>query len=356
MAELDEYSFPAGGYILLSQFESGVQGGIGVPAGWNEISKYVSGLKEGIESGLPIDTSMLAAGLSIRFADGTSTTPALAWGNPTWAQGLYRPASSTLGLVGMDFTPAAEGQDLGADGKRWDAFVRGLDVSSVASFAGALNIYGTVTFNTGVFAVEWLNVGTANQAVAVGDLSAGRSGSNYRMFYDQSAGILYLIDTGGTTQVTLSPDSQSTFNGGAGANGDVRIVGQNKTNAVVADVSADELSVDGRWSTRVLTGSNLVGSSNNNYTAETFGSYRSSFWRIQAPSVATITGILGGIDGRHLYLSNIGSVNIGLANANASSDASARITTGTGGDIVVAPDDNAWLVYDAVSSVWRQFV
>ena len=357
MAEkLDEYSYPLGGYVLLSKFQAGVIGGIGEPAGWNEIAAHTSGLKDAIDAGLPIDTSMLAAGLSIRSADGTSTTPAIAWGNPTWSQGLYRVASGTLGLTGMDFVPATEGADLGKSGNRWDIFGRGLDVSSVASFAGAVNIYGTTTFNSVVFMQDYLNVGTANQAASTGDLSCGLSGANYRMFYKQSTGILSILDNGGTVGVSLSPDSQSTFNGAGGSTADLRVIGANKTNCVLADVSADEFSVDGRWSTRVLTASNLVGSSNNNYTPESVLANRSTFWRIQAPSIATITGILGGLDGRQIFITNYGTVNISLANANASSDASARITTGTGGDVVLAPDDNAMLMYDHVASVWRQFI
>ena len=77
------------------------------------------------------------------------------------------------------------------------------------------------------------------------------------------------------------------------------------------------------------------------------------WFRISSDAARTITGFLGGTDGRGFVLSNVGSFNITLANESASSAAAYRIITGTGADMVLLPNDDVWLLYDITSERWR---
>src|SRR3990167_119813 len=77
------------------------------------------------------------------------------------------------------------------------------------------------------------------------------------------------------------------------------------------------------------------------------------WFRISSDAARTITCFAGGTDGRGFVLTNVGRFNITLANQSASSAAAYRILTGTGNDIILAPDDDAWLIYDITTERWR---
>lgn len=78
-----------------------------------------------------------------------------------------------------------------------------------------------------------------------------------------------------------------------------------------------------------------------------------TFYRLDADAARTITGISNGSSGRHLILVNVGSFNITLENQSLSSIAVNRFITGTGADVVLAPDERVEATYDAVTERWR---
>src|SRR3990167_48767 len=137
----DAYSFREGGYTILGDVKAGVVDAVGQAGGWNEVSNFYSDLKYAVETGGTVESWMLAAGLSFRMADGTGTSPALAWGNPTWQEGIYRIAQGSLG-ISMDLLPSATGKDLGATGNRWDVFAQTIDAAATATFSATVVISG----------------------------------------------------------------------------------------------------------------------------------------------------------------------------------------------------------------------
>ena len=82
---------------------------------------------------------------------------------------------------------------------------------------------------------------------------------------------------------------------------------------------------------------------------------RTSNARLSTDASRTITGLANGTDGRILYLANVGSFDLVLANQNASSTAANRIITGTGANVTLVADDTAILNYDSTTSRWRIF-
>lgn len=81
-----------------------------------------------------------------------------------------------------------------------------------------------------------------------------------------------------------------------------------------------------------------------------------SFWRLSSDAARNITGIDAGVDGRMIFIANVGAQNIVLVNQSGSSDAENRIITGTGGNVTLAADDTSILLYDATTLRWRLFV
>jgi hypothetical protein len=187
------------------------------------------------------------------------------------------------------------------------------------------------------------------------------------------------IGTGGAFQVavwldanTLSADSNFTYDGStvgvgvafsgsgggnfvwneSGLNSDFRVEGDNKPNNFLLDASDDEVAIDGRFCLVSLTPAQIT-ADQNDYNPESTASNRSSAWRISSDASRNVTGIAQGLNGRLLFLVNIGAQNIVLQNENASSAAANRIITGTGADVTLAADDTAILWYDSTTARWR---
>lgn len=77
-----------------------------------------------------------------------------------------------------------------------------------------------------------------------------------------------------------------------------------------------------------------------------------SILRLSSTTPVTITGFAEVVAGRFLFLFNVGSSNITLANESASSEAHHRIIAGPGGTVIGA-NDHRILWYDEVSERWR---
>lgn len=76
------------------------------------------------------------------------------------------------------------------------------------------------------------------------------------------------------------------------------------------------------------------------------------YMRISSDAARNITGLAGGVPGRPLIITNIGSFGITLVAASASSLAANRIVTGVG-NVLIAVSTGVSLIYDGVSSRWR---
>lgn len=76
--------------------------------------------------------------------------------------------------------------------------------------------------------------------------------------------------------------------------------------------------------------------------------------RISASTTVSITGLLGGIDGRVLILTNVGAQTVTITNQDAASAAANRVITYNGLSIVLAQDGSVVLVYDGTDSRWRE--
>jgi len=75
--------------------------------------------------------------------------------------------------------------------------------------------------------------------------------------------------------------------------------------------------------------------------------------RLSSDASRTLTGLAGGETGRFLYLINVGSFDIVLANQSGSSVAANRVITGTGANLTIQADDITFLYYDSTTARWR---
>ena len=91
-----------------------------------------------------------------------------------------------------------------------------------------------------------------------------------------------------------------------------------------------------------------IAANQNNYTLPT----GADIVRVSSSATYTITGIVA-VTGTVIMLANVGSFDVRLSHESTSSTAANRITTATGLDVVIAPNDSLTIVYDAVSARWR---
>jgi hypothetical protein len=79
-----------------------------------------------------------------------------------------------------------------------------------------------------------------------------------------------------------------------------------------------------------------------------------SILRLSSDAVRTITGINNGVQGRFVYIMNVGSNAIVFSNQNSSSQAANRIITGTGADLTINADQSIVFWYDSTTQRWRK--
>lgn len=91
-----------------------------------------------------------------------------------------------------------------------------------------------------------------------------------------------------------------------------------------------------------------VASQQDNYIIGAFDEFRMS-----ASTPTTFTGFTGGVLGREITVTNVGSFNIVLAHQSGSSSAENRVISPTGSNLTLAPQQSARLRYDVVDSRWR---
>lgn len=78
-----------------------------------------------------------------------------------------------------------------------------------------------------------------------------------------------------------------------------------------------------------------------------------TFLRLNTDASRTITGFSQGETGKNLYVLNVGSNDLVLANQSASSAAANRIITGYGANLTIPSDGAARLWYDSTTTKWR---
>jgi hypothetical protein len=76
--------------------------------------------------------------------------------------------------------------------------------------------------------------------------------------------------------------------------------------------------------------------------------------RVSATSAVSITGIVGGVDGKILVVRNIGANNITMRNNNVGSAAENRFRNTGGADVVLAQYDAIQYIYDGTEERWVQ--
>ncbi len=96
-----------------------------------------------------------------------------------------------------------------------------------------------------------------------------------------------------------------------------------------------------------------ITSDQNNYSTVDSDGKNAGVLRLSSDASRTITGLANGEANRFLYLINVGSNDIVLANQSASSTAANRIITGTGASLTMEADDVSFLYYDSTTARWR---
>lgn len=106
--------------------------------------------------------------------------------------------------------------------------------------------------------------------------------------------------------------------------------------------------------TGVLTPDTLDASANNYDPGGLTGSPdTATVIRLQASTAVNLTGLKGGVDGRVVFLYNIGANNITIKDESGSSTAANRFALAA--DIVLATDESLMFIYDGTASRWRSF-
>jgi hypothetical protein len=123
-------------------------------------------------------------------------------------------------------------------------------------------------------------------------------------------------------------------------------------NAFFGSMESDDVEVlENLIINSIITPTILGGGSTTDNYAPT-GHATAGVWRLSSAGAASITGISGGVDGRHLRVVNIGDHPITFLDDNAGSTAANRIrTVGAGRQIQENGGVDLW--YDGTSNRWR---
>jgi hypothetical protein len=232
-----------------------------------------------------------------------------------------------------------------------------------------------------------VNIGITGSTNVASTINLATSSANTQIVNIGSSGNVnnaVTINSGGTGGINLNGNTtiggSSTFSTGSGLvslNGDTTMAsGKNFTQNGAAAFTTGSGNVALNGSTTVATGktftvtdsattlggkldvakSTALKAGADFSTAGTtddaiFGD--ASLIRLTAATAQTITGIQNGRDGYVLTLVNAGLVDATLKNENLNSTNINRITTGSGGSILLQPGASIILVYDGPASRWR---
>lgn len=107
------------------------------------------------------------------------------------------------------------------------------------------------------------------------------------------------------------------------------------------------LTAETRYVTKESTLAQITADQNN------FNPFETANLRLFTDASRTITGFQAGTDGRHLYITNVGSFDLVLSHEDTASTATNRIRVSNGSNLTLTPDDRVPLIYDDTSSRWR---
>ncbi len=158
------------------------------------------------------------------------------------------------------------------------------------------------------------------------------------------------LQYGATNAETITWNNANTrfdFSDDLNITGGILVSGSNSTFGATSGTTRVDINGD-----LALRANGVVAASgtNNNLGSGTF-----SYIKISGPTADfTITGLNNGVNGRVLIIYNAVAFNMTIANDNASSTASNRILTLTGGDVTTTGVGTVILIYDSNSSRWIQ--
>ncbi len=158
--------------------------------------------------------------------------------------------------------------------------------------------------------------------------------------------------------------------GNEGPQGDVGPVGCNNANflikndgtvAICSEIYEDDfqkvgigtnapnakLDVNGDVALRAKTLAQLTADVNNFFVDD------KSFIRLSSDALRNISGLTNGSDGKILIITNVGVNNVNLQHQNMSSLVPNQFMFSTAADILLPPNHSITLIYDAVSTCWR---
>ena len=214
------------------------------------------------------------------------------------------------------------------------------------------------------------DTGEVHQEVILSNLGIGTTSPAKKIeVVDNSAAQLRLSHTAGSVYADLQVNTNHTLTIKPTSTGKVilqpttnstdffQVKRQDGTNVVLKINTTQErvgiktdpgtaLDVNGNFAIKDFSFS--VNQDQNNCSTNGF-----SVLRITTNAQRTITGFAENARGEFLWVVNVGSNNLVLANQNAGSDAAFRIITGTGANLTLAADDIAMLWYDSTTTRWR---
>ncbi len=170
------------------------------------------------------------------------------------------------------------------------------------------------------------------------------SASDYATIALQAVGPLAPSNYSSNVGVTADSSKAQVGLNAANTNGDSSSVGAYNTTTRVSVLLQGALELQNS----TISPSQIT-SNQNDYSPTNL--FKSSILRLSTDASRDITGITGGLDGRLLFVFNVGSFDIVLKDEDAGSTAANRFALQA--DITIPPDGAALLLYDATSSRWR---
>lgn len=210
-----------------------------------------------------------------------------------------------------------------------------IGTSGIISF-GASATGGTVTTASGMMSRYDAGNAAATKAVTTGILYDTEFTGSGTGVVTTMMGLYIRSMTVGSTRISIQSDDTSATMRHAG-------------NAIFGGTGAPNIRVDidGGLATRATSPSQIT--ANQNDYAIGVG----TFFRLSTDASRNITGMTGGVDGKRITVSNVGSFDIVFTNQDAASTAANRIITGTGASYTLPSDQSVEMVYDSTTSRWR---
>lgn len=154
------------------------------------------------------------------------------------------------------------------------------------------------------------------------------------------------VGTDFTISGTVLGPASSTDNAIARFNGTGGLTLQNGT-AIVNDNGMIQTAATGGYADIANTPAELTADANN-FAINGFGIVRAS-----SDALRNVTGIIAGIDGENLRVTNVGSFDIVFKHEDSGSAAANRIITNDAGDLTLNSSESGDFWYDNTSSRWR---